>query len=80
MNISEQIVTVILLSGILFACKTESTKTSKAELTDYKMLKSSEKIVVDGNMDEKAWADAVVVRLDNFYEIKKDSKNGKSGS
>lgn len=73
MNIYKQAVTCILLSGILFACKTESTKISKAELTDYKMLKSSEKIVVDGKMDEKVWADAVVVSLDNFYEIKKDS-------
>ena len=68
-----QTVFFFLLSLSLFSCQTKNSYDSKVEIGHYKMIKSSEKIVVDGKMDEKTWEDAVVVSLDNFYEIKKDS-------
>ena len=79
MKILKLVLVVILLSNNLIACKKQHKKkenNSKEEI--FKVVKTSQKIMVDGKMDEFVWKEAKVGSLDYFLDDIKPTDKQKS--
>lgn len=66
----------VLLGSLLFSCKKATTKTSKP--VSFSVLKTTEKIIIDGKMNEAIWKKSAICSLPNFYNYKKASETQKT--